>query len=370
MINSLSNPPDFSSLAEVTVLPDTAIDQAVRRCQPITDADEQWDCYLRSLALAGVRHWLEEGSIPFTIQFNDQRPPTSTASFWVNGMRVGVAIASSLPPEAIAIPRSATQGTEPVDLWLLVDVQEELGQIQVLSGLECRHIEARATVLNPAGEFVLPLSAFTLPPDRILFYLHHLPASQAQTESQPSSSIIGQAVINAGRWLNNQLDEVAQQWGWRLLEPLTPARDLRYSRRSGAAPSPTQELEAILQDVAPQGLTVPPNARAAFTEVAIASVLLHLYALTWSVPETNTPEWSLLVFLGPAPGSTLPSGLQLRIRDAAAVLVNEQFDASTDITYLYGQVLGGWDEPFTVEIIPPQATEPLTLPPFRFQPEV
>lgn len=361
MVNSLSNPPDFSSLAEVTVLPDTVIDQAVRRCQQVTDADEQWGCYLRSLALAGVRHWLEVGSIPFTIRLDDHRPATPTSYLQVNGWRVGVAIVSSLPSEAIFIPQSATQGNEPVDLWLLVAVQEELGQIQVLNGLEHRHVEARATVLNSAGEFVLPLSAFTLPPNRVLFYLHHLPAWQVQTELQRGPSVISQTVINAGRWLNNQLDEMAQQWGWRLLEPLTPVSDFR---------SPTQELGAILQDVTSQGLTVPTEARAAFTEVAITPVPLRFYALTWSSLAANTPEWSLLVFLGPAPGVTLPTGLRLRIRDDAAVLVDEQFDAGADVTYLYGQVLGSWDETFTVEVLPPQATEPLALPPFSFQPEV
>ena len=360
MVSFLSTQPDFLSLAEVTVLPDTIIDQAVRRCQNLTDDDKQWECYLRSLALAGVRHWLKAGSIPVTTRLDEHHPATPTSCLHVNGVRVGVAIASSLPPEAIAIPQSAIQGHDPVDLWLLVTVQEELGQIQVLSGLEHRHIATRATVLNPAGEVVLPLSAFTLPPDRVLFYLHHWPGLQSQSELQRSPSVMGQAVINVGRWLNNQLDEVAQQFGWMLLDPLIPASDLR---------APRQELDAILQDVVSQGLTVPTDACAAFTDVEIAAVPLRLYALTWSLVEADTPEWSLLVFLGPAPGETLPPGMRLLIRDNASVLVDERFGAHSPAAYLYGQVLGRWDETFTLDIFPPHATEPLTLPTFRFQPD-
>jgi len=129
MVSLLSTRPDFSSLAEVTVLPESVIEQAIRRCQGVTDGDEQWDCYLRSLAFAGVRHWLDAGSRAFHLQLNDQRPATPASFLQVNGWRVGVAIVNSLPPEAIALPQAAVQGNVPVDLWLLVAVQEELGQI-------------------------------------------------------------------------------------------------------------------------------------------------------------------------------------------------------------------------------------------------
>ena len=166
--------------------------------------------------------------------------------------------------------------------------------------------------------------------------------------------------MNAGRWLNNQLDDVAQQFAWTLLDPLTPASELR---------SPSQELESILQEVRPQSLQVPQRARAAYTEVSVAAVPLRLYALIWSVLESSTPEWSLLVFLGPMPGEILPPGIRIRIRDAESVLVEETFSARSDASYLYAQVFGRWDETFDLEIFAPQSDEPLTLPAFGFQPE-
>ncbi|MEM9120727.1 MAG: DUF1822 family protein [Cyanobacteria bacterium P01_F01_bin.56] len=360
MVSLLSTRPDFSSLAEVTVLPEAVIEQAIRHCQTVIDGDEQWDCYLRSLALVGVRHWLEAGTVPVDIQFSDRQPAGVTSTIQVNGWRVGVAIISSLPTEVMAIPQLTLQGQAAVDLWLLVEVQEELGQIQVLRGLESRHIEARATMLNPAGEFVLPLTAFTLPPDRILLLLHYLPALAPQTAPQRHGANLGQTVMNAGRWLNNQLDEVAQQFAWTLLDPLTPASELR---------SPAQELEAILHDVKPPSLNIPARARAAFTEVSIAAVPLRLYALIWSVFEDAIPEWSLLVFLGPSPGEMLPAGLRLCIRDDHTVLVEETFAAHSEAVYLYAQVFGRWDETFSLDIFPPHQQEPLTLPAFGFQPD-
>ncbi|MEM0978679.1 MAG: DUF1822 family protein [Cyanobacteria bacterium P01_H01_bin.58] len=360
MVSLLSTRPDFASLAEVTVLPESVIERAIRRCQGITDSDEQWDCYLRSLALAGVRYWLDTGSSSFNIRFNDQHPATPTSVIQVNGWRVGVVVVSSLPTGAVTIPQSAVAGAVPVNLWLLVEVQEELGQIQVLRGLERQHIAERATVLNTASEFVLPLMAFTLPLERVLFYLHHLPASPSSSEHSLGSPGIGRVVLNTGRWLNDQLDDVAQQFAWTLLAPLTPASELR---------SPTQELELLLQDIEPQGLSIPSRARAAFTEVTIAAVPLRLYALIWSVLADATPEWSLLVFLGPSPGEVLPSGLRLCIRDEQSVLVEKHFDAQAETAYLYAQAFGRWDETLSLDIFPPHDDEPLTLPAFGFQPE-
>ncbi|NER80928.1 MAG: hypothetical protein F6K42_15435 [Leptolyngbya sp. SIO1D8] len=84
---------------------------------------------------------------------------------------------------------------------------------------------------------------------------------------------------------------------------------------------------------------------------------------------TNTPEWSLLVFLGPLPGEVLPLGLTLQIRDADSVLTQQTVAAGSEATYLYAQVLGTWEESFTLDILPPEGGTPLTLPAFGFQPD-
>ncbi|NER84827.1 MAG: DUF1822 family protein, partial [Leptolyngbya sp. SIO1D8] len=137
--------PDFASLAEVVSLPDTAIHWAIRLCQSVADSDEQWQCYLRSLAMIGVKTWLQEGVTPYNIQLDERHRPDPTTTLQVNGLQVGVVPINSLPPEAVLIPRPRMFGFETVHLWLLVEVQEELGQVRVVQALEGQDVVTQAT---------------------------------------------------------------------------------------------------------------------------------------------------------------------------------------------------------------------------------
>lgn len=379
MVNTLAARPDFATLAEVVPLSEEAIDWAMGLCRTITDGEEQWRSYLRSLALMGAKQWLEDGAIPYEIQLAQQRPDQPMV-LQVNGLWMGVVPVGSLPPDTVLLPQAKVEGTQAtVDLWLLVEVQEELGQVRVVRALENQQVVSQARFQTVEGDYRIPLSAFTLSPDRTLFYLSYLPQALEQSAVQPqvlesstqlptqpatvtesaSATPLRTRVMNVGRWLQDQLDEVAQQFAWTLLDPLTPAAALR---------SPTQELETILSEIEPQGVTIPQRARAAYTEVQVADVPLRLYVLAWNVFEGGTPEWSLLVFLGPVPGDQLPPGLALRICDADSVLTQQTFFAGSESTFLFAQVFGTWDESFTLEIMPPDGGAPLVLPAFGFQP--
>ncbi|MGF1523526.1 MAG: DUF1822 family protein [Leptolyngbyaceae cyanobacterium] len=371
MVNTLSTMPDFATLAEVISLSDEAINWAMDRCRSIADGEEQWRSYLRSLALMGAKQWLEEGATPYTIQLNQQRP-NQPMVLQVNGLRMGVVPVGSLPPDTVLLPRNRVEAAQAVQLWLLVEVQEELGQVRVVQALENQQVASQYSCQTSEGDYRMPLTAFTLSPERALFYLSYLPQALEQTTAQTSPAVeptpqpviateppLRTRVMNVGRWLQDQLDEVAQQLAWTLLDPLTPAAALR---------SPTQELETILSEVEPQGVTIPPRARAAYTEVRVADMPLRLYALIWNVFEGEIPEWSLLVFLGPAPGDHLPAGLTLRICDASSVLTQQTFFAGSESTFLFAQVFGTWDESFTLEIVPPDEGASLILPAFGFRP--
>lgn len=361
MVNP-STVPDFVSLTEVVPLSDTAIDWAIHQGQTMTASDEQWPCYLRSLAVMGVKQWLEDGVTPYAIHLDEQQPPAPLPALQVNGIQVGVVPVGSLPPTAVYLSRTRVDAPQPTHLWVLVEVQEELGQVRVVQALEGRQVAPQATAMTPAGEYELPLTAFTVPPEQALLYLNYPAAIATPAPASTTQAVmeaLGSGVINVGRWLQDQLDEVAQQLAWTLLDPVTPAMALR---------SPTQELETILAEIEPQGVTIPDRARAAYTEIQVAGVPLRLYALIWTVFERSTPEWSLFVFLGPSPGSELPPGLALRIRDADTVLTEQTFSAGSAMTFLYAQVFGTWDESFTLDIVPPEGGTPVTLPTFRFQP--
>lgn len=378
-MSTLSAPLDFASLTEVVTLSDDDIDRARRLCQSIADPDEQWHSYERSLAFLGVKQWLQTSATPYDLSFDDQRYPDRATALRVNHWRVGIIPVGSLPTRTVLIPQTAAMGESAMMLWFLVEVQEELGQVWIVQALEGRHLAERAITITTTNEYELPLTAFTLAPDRALLYLSYLPEAVrppaataiapaeavdavAQSSIQPLSlPSLGMQVMNAGRWLQDQVDEVAQQFAWTLLDPLTPAMALR---------SPTQELETILAEMAPQGVAIPDRARAAYTEIQVAGLSLRLYALIWSVREAAIPEWSLLVFLGPSPGSDLPAGLTLRIYDTDTVLTEQVFANASEATFLYAQVFGTWEEAFTLAIVPPGGGTPVTLPAFGFQPNL
>ncbi|MGD1907275.1 MAG: DUF1822 family protein [Leptolyngbyaceae cyanobacterium] len=344
---------DFSDLSALVPLSPEVIDRAVQRCEGISDAEQQWQTYLRSLALLGVQQWLEAGGTDLTATVNLAQPPD--AAVQVKGFRLGVVPLSTVPDSTVALPSSP--GNQAQHLWLLVEVLEELEQVQIRGGLRADQLPQLTNGTSPAGEPMVPLSAFALPPERVLLYLHHLEPALLLPETSPGSVL--EPVLNVGRWLNNQLDTVAEAFAWTLMDPLTPAMAMR---------SPTQELEAILAELKPEGVEVPPRARAAFTDVQAAGLPLRLYGLTWSVFDTGTPEWSLLVFLGPSQGESLPVGMSLQIRQREEVLTVQTLAADTDSTYLYAQVFGSWDEQFTLDVMPPGGT-PLTLPSFTFDPD-
>ena len=297
----------------------------------------------------------------YQIQLDDQIVPDAASFLQVNDLRVGIVPASSLPSASAYLPQFTVEGTEPIHLWLLVEVQEELGQVRVVRGLEGRYVMAQAT-LTPTEEYDIPLSAFTLLPDQVLFFLCHGTEAIASTlnsaEQAPQPSL-GDRVLNLGQWFQNQLDEVAQQWGWTLLNSLTPAVQMR---------SPTQELDNILSELEPQGLTIPDHSHSGYTDLQVASVSLRLYVLVWSLTDSASPEWCLIVFLGPSSDTPMPSGLTLRMYDADSLLAEQTHAAQSEATYLYTQVFGSWNETFTLEIVPPRG-DTLTLPAFGFQAE-
>jgi hypothetical protein len=396
----------FDPQGDAVFLPPEAVDWAIRIGHSLPEGIDPWPIYLRSLALKGVQTWLEAGDGRLTPRIIHQHPPDITSGLRVNGFRIGVAVQGSLTTPTVALPRVALRGPDAMHLWIWVEVQEELETVHIRGGLRADQLNAvlpstrpgqgnglesglengretgRETRLeNETDTVTVPLSAFTVSPDRILLYLHHLDPEHLRTpaqapapvEEEPASGRLplvpgaarasgptpwSQRVLNVGAWLNNQLDAVAEQWAWTLLAPLTSATALR---------SPAQELEVILSEVEPLGLAVPPRARAGYTEQAIAGIPLRIYALTWSLVDDAGPEWSLTLFVGPIPNETLPPGLELCIRDSDGVLAHQRFTADTAATYLYGQVFGRWDETFWVELSLP-GSPALTLTPFGFDP--
>ncbi|WP_414529441.1 DUF1822 family protein [Nodularia chucula] len=168
-----------------------------------------------------------------------------------------------------------------------------------------------------------------------------------------------QPALNVGRWLWDELDELAQEFSWKLLPSFTPAVSMR---------SPTEEFQTIVNQLQHRGLEIPSQARGAYQDLLLAGIPLRLYAMTWHLlSETDSHLWTLLLVLGTTSQNTLPSHLKLRVSDQTSVLLEQGINQEQGETYLFTRVVGNWDEKFLVSVSLMDGVE-INLPPFTFYP--
>ncbi len=170
--------------------------------------------------------------------------------------------------------------------------------------------------------------------------------------------LLTQPAVNVGRWLWDELDELAQEFSWALLPRFAPATAMR---------SPTEEFEVIASQFQQQGLEIPLQARAAFKDLLLAGISLRLYAVTWHLlSQSDSHQWTLLLILGVPLPETLPDNLKLRVSDQTGILVEQGVNPERGDSYLFTRVVGNWDETFLVSVSLMDGVE-LTLPPFAFE---
>lgn len=181
----------------------------------------------------------------------------------------------------------------------------------------------------------------------------------ATTRSTTAASpTLSQTVINVGAWLQGQLDELAQQLAWVLM----PAPTLATS----ALRSAIEDWDVVVEELEHNNIEIPFEAGRAYRDFQWDGMALRLYVATWAINELPQPEWTLLLVLGPQPGTSLPHGVKLQVRDDTQLLFERTLTDPNSL-YLYAQVVGNLDEQFSV-LIGRNANSMLTLPPFIFQP--
>lgn len=369
---------EFSPLRTTTVTLSTeAVGWAAQRSQQVPDG-AQWSTFLRAMALQGLQQWLEAGALDLALYYDLHQPPTPGINGRVGDYRLCLVAQGSLSDNDVALPAATVQDdTNFAHLYILAEVQEELDQVTILAGLRRdRLLTQRQTLsLTPQadGTYRIPVTAFDSTPEDVLLYLTCLNPAQlsgpqvsgaaiavAQTRPQP---VQNRDPINVGRWLLDQLDAIADGLAWTLMPPLAPANAIRSLR------SPVEQLEDILRQLQPAGVTIPPAARGAYTDLQPTLGLpFRLYALTWTLVEPNPPEWTLFLFLGPVPGEQLPPGTRLIVRDATTILAEQTLAPGNEGSFLYVQAIGTWDEAFTATVELPNGSS-LNWPPFVFQPD-
>jgi hypothetical protein len=380
------------------------IDWAVDLSQHAATEAEQWQTYLNTLALQGVQEWLHKRSPELSLKSNWLpgfiRPPihssqASHLSQFVSRLEIGdfklyLVTSDCIDDPMVAVPQAIVEqrSFEP-DLYMLVEVLEELAQVRITGYLPQSQLNGQLSSLQTEDQSVLlPLSEFIPDSDKLLLHLRcanptHFHDSSAVTPSSgsaplnsltspifppipsPSStpSNFSTAALNAGLWLRNQLDRVAEEFSWILLPPLNLSGAM-MSLRSGR--SPIEDLDNVVMELRRDcAVEIAPDARAAYRDLYVDAVAVRLYALTWDVPAPTEPEWSLLLVLGAQPGTQLPHGISLTIQDDTQILTQETLQQAP---YLYAQVIGTWNEQFRITLALPNGAS-LTLPPFAFHPD-
>ncbi|MGP1387785.1 MAG: DUF1822 family protein [Thainema sp.] len=361
----ITNSSNFEPMADTIIsLTDDHITQATRMAANRPDA-QQWSTYLNMLVLYGVQQWLQQAEFSQTVCHLSEKYGVQCN---ISDYRLCVLPMTSLTEERVQLPDLET--ADIAHLYVLAEVQEEVAQVNILAGLRADKLaQLVAHQSDKTNDSWLPLSAFQESPEQLLLYLRCLDPNALASASAPQVAPIATAdfvrsvsrsLLNVSHWFKNELDEVASALQWSLLPPLAS---------DAALLSPTEIIESVLKELSPVGISVPPRARGASTEIQLGGLTLQLYALTWTIFEENQPpEWSLFLVLGPRPGDSLPPGTRLQVADPSSVLSESVLHHHTDSMHLYAQVFGTWDEAFAVTISLPNGPE-LTLPAFVYQPE-
>lgn len=181
-----------------------------------------------------------------------------------------------------------------------------------------------------------------------------------------SSESMTQPVMNVGRWLQNQLDTIAEAWLWSLLPPLAQIRGESALRDTQSS---IEQFEGVMASLNQYGVAIPAEARAAYRDLTWQNVAVRLYVVTWDSSEASPqPEWNLLLLLGAQPNRELPAGISLKVRDQMQLLDEQVLRATEPGAYLFSQVVGEWHEQFWVTIDLANGVT-ITLPPFTFSRE-
>ncbi|QKD82767.1 DUF1822 family protein [Thermoleptolyngbya sichuanensis A183] len=365
---------------------------------------QQWQTYLDALALVGFAQWIEKHAPELDLRNDwlsgfepreiDSIPirrlegvPASEQIDSLRWVRVGdfrlyLTVTEVFQDGAIALPQRILDSSNSSDnlphFFVLMEVLEDIDQVRVYGHLRqdqlIQHQQTAALALDDDHHYSVPLAWFDPQPESLLLLLRcvepeAIALRTAQRVAPPAAPYITsplqgltQRAINVGRWLNHQLDELAQELSWVLLPP--PA--LSPGLRSSSLPaSPVEPFDALLTEfIQRSDLQLPADARGAYRNFEWEGLPLRLYVVTWETVMDGEPTWGLLLFLGAQPNASLPLGIQLEIHDDVLVLEQTAItDAAQD--YLYACVLGNLNEQFwaTIRLTNGAST---TLPPFRF----
>lgn len=379
--------------AEIVSLSSRQIDDARTLSQRTVDRSKQWAVYLNALALAGFRHWLTSRTVNFGLNETESAilepaigdGTSAVCRLQANTFRLCLIAAEPEPAEDFRIPRAVMDHPDfAAHFYLPIIVYEEQGAIGLPGFLRQDQLsqlqESHDRVQQTGDAYYLPKSWLDFDLDHLLLDLSCLNAQAIPLPTHPSQpltqrihQLLVQPVLNTAHWfqteLQTQIEPILQALNWVVIPPATFASALRELH-----PSPdwtTAQTEALLDDLRQplsQGITLAPNARAAYRTFSLGGVDLQLYAIVslLEAPEAEA-EWSLLLILKHPADQLLPAGLCLEVRDLPGLQLVQHLRASAAAGCLFTEVIGNLSEQFLVTLALNNGLA-ITLPPLQFQP--
>jgi len=355
-------------LPDILTLTQTQIRWAIHLSETLPSEAQKWQAYLSGLALFTLQEWLQQRSPNLKIKTQIGIHKASSPCIQVNQFRIHLLTLNSLPDSAIAIPKQVLQSNNPPDFYVLVEVHEEIQRSRIC-GYLCHDQRLQQKIsLHPSSpnnlDYQVPLHWFDFNPDNLLLLLRCLkafPNQQLQIEYQTKPNLL----INVARWFKNELGGVATSSNWRLLPPL--ALGAMRSRSAAIYPDSETLLQELVQS---HNIAIPAQAHSTHHNIkwqltSNHSTTLRLRTMAWEASTLDSrPEWMLLLILSAQPGTILPAGLRLQVRDAAHLLTDLPLEQPSPERHLYTQVSGRLDEQFWVTLYLDSSTS-LTLAPVR-----
>jgi Protein of unknown function (DUF1822) len=370
-MNSISILGDLETIPPRAIaLTETQVDQARQQCQSISDPLQQWQMYLNTLALVGFEQWLHQRASDVSIHSSqplmlyESEVISAICNITVNDFKVCLIPVESHSDEVELPSIAVTSPDLAAHFYLTVALYEEQSQVVVDRFLRYDQLiaQVRSQQPDPDGLYTLATHHFEPDLDRLLLYLR---CSQPAAISLPTAQRLPpiSPLINVRRWLQNELDELAQQLSWVLLPPLALEDAMRQTARLVDQSTSQESFESVVKQLVRDGMTLPTDARVAYQDLDVGGVAARLYAIAGTLPPDLTPEWTLLIILGPRSRTPLPRNTQLQIGISETPLVQQTLTRQD--SYLYAKVIGNLEEQFEVKITTPN-NELISLPPFAF----
>lgn len=348
---------DFKELTEIIHLDSEQIEEAWQITENVQAKKGQLQIYFQALGLVAFEEWLKKREPNLSVdkkQVSLLYPEYAQAINAVYNLQVGEFKICLIPTlsfsdEIINIPQAVIDVPEfAAHFYIVIGVEDEL-EIAAIRGFTRYDELVNVTHKNPVlsdGNYELNLANFHQQIDELLLYLQCLSPVDIQLPVMSDNSndylkdlikILMQKTVNTGLWIQNQLDEVAEELSWKLLPAPSSLRRI--------LPTPVEDLDNILTVI---DVEIPAVAARSYRDIILAETQLRLYALTWRLPETEG-DWSLLIILGAIPENNPPLGIKLRISDLTEVL-DEQILQDSSRDYLYAQIVGEKQEKFLVTV--------------------